>query len=518
MSEEVVCVRRPAIRHFMPLRQRLAYSVGHVLNDVCAAIWFSYLLVYMHFVNQFHTTIAGILLLIGQVADGIATPFVGIESDKDTDWWLCKYGRRKTWHLLGTVCVLISFPFLFNKCITCESSHENAQIVYYSAFIIIFQFGWASVQISHLSLIPDLTPYSCERVELNAWRYALTVASNITVYMITWIAFHLERRDDADNDQITPSDAFIFRNIVFIVMAIGFVFSVIFHLGVKERPKMRSIDDMRNGTSGEDSVDFYLPSIESHLKWKHWFKESQFYKVALLYMGTRLCVNLTQVYIPLFLQDSLHLKKDSIAYIPLAIYSSGFVSSFLMKYLNVRIGMKTTYLIGSALSLCASTWLYLGTYDSFKTSGIYGVSVLMGISSSTMLITSLSITADLIGHNTSSGAFVFGAMSFVDKLSNGIAVIVIENLHPCKACGCSVCDDYYRNVLAFVCGGATVLALMALALLAPHPIGVSYRNSQSNTPNDSIREHEYESEVEENDENSISPLIKNGNGVHTNIN
>ena len=31
----------------------------------------------------------------------------------------------------------------------------------------------------------------------------------------------------------------------------------------------------------------------------------------------------------------------------------------------------------------------------------------------------------------SSGAFVYGAMSFVDKLSNGIAVVVIQNLQPC---------------------------------------------------------------------------------------
>ncbi|CAG2110029.1 unnamed protein product [Medioppia subpectinata] len=180
-----------------------------------------------------------------------------------------------------------------------------------------------------------------------------------------------------------------------------------------------------------------------------------------------------------------------------------------MKYLNTRIGKKLTYLLGASLSLSASTWLYFGTYDRFKTHDIYGVSVLMGISGSTMLITSLSITNDLIGHNTSSGAFVFGAMSFADKLSNGIAVIVIENFHPCKTCGCSICDDYYRNILTFVCGGATVLTLMALALLAPHPIGIS-RNSHSITPVNTSNRDECESEDDDNIcDNSISPLIHN---------
>jgi len=51
-----------------------------------------------------------------------------------------------------------------------------------------------------------------------------------------------------------------------------------------------------------------------------------------------------------------------------------------------------------------------------------------GAGSSVMLVTSLGITADLIGLNTESGAFVYGAMSFVDKLSNGVAVTLIQTL------------------------------------------------------------------------------------------
>lgn len=32
-----------------------------------------------------------------------------------------------------------------------------------------------------------------------------------------------------------------------------------------------------------------------------------------------------------------------------------------------------------------------------------------------------------------SGAFVYGAMSFTDKLANGFAVMVIQALHPCQS-------------------------------------------------------------------------------------
>lgn len=70
----------------------------------------------------------------------------------------------------GTVCVLASFPFIFLPCISCEGSHQWAQLLYYSAFVVVFQFGWASTQISHLSLIPHLSPHEDERTQLAAIR------------------------------------------------------------------------------------------------------------------------------------------------------------------------------------------------------------------------------------------------------------------------------------------------------------------------------------------------------------
>lgn len=49
-----------------------------------------------------------------------------------------------------------------------------------------------------------------------------------------------------------------------------------------------------------------------------------------------------------------------------------------------------------------------------------------GITSTSLLVTSLSITADLIGQDLSNGAFIYGVMSFTDKLSNGVFVEIIQ--------------------------------------------------------------------------------------------
>lgn len=72
----------------------------------------------------------------------------------------------------GTICVLLSFPFIFSPCLGCgASTPEWVALLYYGPFIVIFQFGWAATQIAHLSLIPELITNDHEKVELTALRY-----------------------------------------------------------------------------------------------------------------------------------------------------------------------------------------------------------------------------------------------------------------------------------------------------------------------------------------------------------
>lgn len=53
--------------HKVSWRNFIGYGIGHVLNDVCASMWFTYLLVYFHLVLGFSSAEAGVVLLVGQV-------------------------------------------------------------------------------------------------------------------------------------------------------------------------------------------------------------------------------------------------------------------------------------------------------------------------------------------------------------------------------------------------------------------------------------------------------------------
>uniref|UniRef100_A0A4W4EJ72 Major facilitator superfamily domain-containing protein 12-like n=1 Tax=Electrophorus electricus TaxID=8005 RepID=A0A4W4EJ72_ELEEL len=454
----------------LPFFRRLSYAAGHFLNDLCASMWFTYLLVYYHSVLGFRDTTAGFLLLVGQIADGISTPLVGYESDRTRGY--ASYGKRKTWHLIGTVCVVLSFPFIFSPCVGCgENTLLWVKLLYFSPFIIIFQFGWAATQISHLSLIPELVTCKHAKVELTAYRYAFTVVANITVYVVAWLLFHFQHAADPTvADHLSTLDSSIFRVLALIVLGIGAVFSLFFHLGTREMPVAPPI-----GESGEHLPLLHGASLQTRpaLQWKHWFTEPAFYQVATLYMCTRLIVNLSQTYISMYLVNSLLLPKNYIATIPLVLYVSGLVSSLAMKPASQHIGPTLTYFVGLMPILAFSCWMVL---DWKMGPRIYGAAVLLGAGSAIILVMSLSMTANLIGDQMQSGAFVYGAMSFTDKLANGLAVMIIQAIYPCSTVEC--CPDcvwFYHNVMVTVTGGVALVAGCCLWTIFIWPIRIRRR-------------------------------------------
>ncbi|XP_028035124.1 major facilitator superfamily domain-containing protein 12-like [Bombyx mandarina] len=425
------------------LKLQLGYGIGHILNDVCASLWFTYFLVYFKLVLEFSNVQSGTLMLVGQMVDALATPFIGYHSDHTDNFWSAKYGRRKLWHLFGTICVVTSFPFIFSECVGCSLTHRWAQMYYFAAFIVIFQIEWAAVQISHLSLIPELAQDDHTRTHLTAIRYAFTVFSNLLVYIATWIILHIT--GECDKKQVGPSDSWKFRHIVFIVMGVGTIASLLFHLSVKETQNARSRQVLIDAEeSGAHNLFIRKPLL---------------YQVAGVYMSTRLVVNLSQVLIPLYLHLTLGLAARALAAIPLALYIGSLTAAGFQRLAPRSFSRKINYFFGSTCAMAGFVWIYFGSDHNYKEYFIYLVALFIGFGGAVMLVTSLALTADLIGERTEASAFVYGLMSFSDKLSCGLAIALVQTY----ADGAE--STYYRNALVWVCGVATITGLIFTLLL-----------------------------------------------------
>lgn len=156
-------------------------------------------------------------------------------------------------------------------------------------------------------------------------------------------------------------------------------------------------------------------------RWYHWFRSLSFWKITIIYTFARCTLNVTQVYTPLYLQYYLRLPKKSIAVNPFATYFAGLAFSFAAKPFSARFGSRWTLFVGTLFGAATSVWLWFGDAESasYRLYQVYAVAGCLGTAGTVVLISSLALTSDLIGGNTSSGAFVFAAMvksnSFVCK-------------------------------------------------------------------------------------------------------
>lgn len=197
------------------------YSVGHFLNDACASLWFSYLLFYLEYAQKLSPPEAGIVLFCGQLFDALATPTVGLLSDRSRGWPALGLGRRKLWNFFGVIVVVVCFFFIFGTCLPCDAGlgpgntdgHWAAvKTANFAFFASAFNVGWAAVQVggwwrwrweqarfaqppythptplpapqvSHMCMVPELTHDEGERVMLNSARYAFTILANVMVFV-----------------------------------------------------------------------------------------------------------------------------------------------------------------------------------------------------------------------------------------------------------------------------------------------------------------------------------------------
>lgn len=136
-------------------------------------------------------------------------------------------------------------------------------------------------------MINELTHKDGERVALNSYRYAWTVASNIFVYAMASVLLGVH--STKDKTDITPADAHIFRTLTFTVVGIGLICMIIFHGGLKESELPAEETEHRLQMSLTSSGRL------RRMTWRSFLREKEFYQCGLIWMLTRLILNVSQV-------------------------------------------------------------------------------------------------------------------------------------------------------------------------------------------------------------------------------
>jgi Na+/melibiose symporter-like transporter len=96
------------------------------------------------------------------------------------------------WFIFGTLFVIPCFMGIFSypNFVNDGTFSDNQKRIWYTTLPALFNVGWASVQISHMSIVNSLSASNRKRDMLANNRNGFTFGANITVLSFALILFH----------------------------------------------------------------------------------------------------------------------------------------------------------------------------------------------------------------------------------------------------------------------------------------------------------------------------------------
>ena len=406
----------------------VAYATGHIYNDLCATVWFMYLLYFISYTIEFGPALASLALLSGQIADGFSTNIVGFLIDKTRT----RFGKRTPWFIFGTLVVAPWFYLTFNSWFAWDlicgdkdsgkwSSGKYTMIayIYYITLPALFNVGWAAVQISTMSIIVSITYDQKMRDSLISYRNAWTFGSNLFTLIVALLLFEYE-----------SVAIWQFRILVLIITCIGIWWSGFYLYGVREvKLSTKAITEGIQYSSW--SVESRGNTVEN---WREWLTIKQFYFYGFVYTLARMSINVSMTLTPFYLIHVLKFHKEideptppEIASVPLVSYLSSMIFSlfYSTKFNTIfnEYNRLLTLICGATLVTISSIpFIFMQESTHWF---IYVCVPIQGAGLAIGLNVSASLISDMLGRNNKNSAFVYGSYSLLDKFGSGLLLVLI---------------------------------------------------------------------------------------------
>ena len=217
---------------------------------------------------------------------------------------------------------------------------------------------------------------------------------------------------------------------------------------------------------------------------KDWFQNSQYYLIGLIYLSSRLIYKVSLSYIVYYIEFTLNLEKKFNAIVPLVMFTSGLAMAAIVELAKKNIGMNIIFIVSCILGLIACLEILIGCQNVESCQyEIIVIAILLGASISIHQTCSLSMIACLVGPNVESGGFVYGTMSFVEKIAVGVAIMLVQKYMPDLSLQNNTSVLYFKWVLALGCGGMILFSLFLFAILINEKIRKRRDSGQSDERN-----------------------------------
>ena len=165
------------------MRLMLFYGLGDAGTGLAASQLGFYLFVFFTCTAGLDPFIAGSLLMLIKVWDGINDPLIGWLSDHTKTKW----GPRLPWMVVSAVPLGLSLSAIWwVPEIGTLGIESNQKILYYAVIAIILMTAYTGVNLPYATLASEITKQTNIRTSLNASRFTGSILASLTGLFIAW--------------------------------------------------------------------------------------------------------------------------------------------------------------------------------------------------------------------------------------------------------------------------------------------------------------------------------------------
>lgn len=147
---------------------RIAYGVGDFYGGASVTIISLLYLFFLTNVAGLQPILAGTVMLVGRVVDGLIDPFLGLLTDRTRTRW----GRRSPYFLWLALPVTLVYVLLWTLP---NLGSQSALFVWCTAMYVLSVITFSAVMTPYAALAPELTPHYDERTVLVNTRMAFSI-------------------------------------------------------------------------------------------------------------------------------------------------------------------------------------------------------------------------------------------------------------------------------------------------------------------------------------------------------
>jgi GPH family glycoside/pentoside/hexuronide:cation symporter len=390
---------------------KFAYGAGVMGGALTTNILAFFALFFLTNVAGLNPSLAGSVLLVGNVWDAFNDPLIGTLSDRSDRFlpkkFIDRWGKRYPWMLVGGVCLGIAF-FLVWYVPPVEKDWQL--FAYYSFVAILFFSSYTSVMLPASALAPELTKDYDERTSLMSFRSAFTIGGGISGLLLAQGIFSLME---------TGPERYLVLGAVSGLLAIAPTYFCIWGT-------YRQFQRVRQQHSTQKSDRLPLKrQVQTILS------NRPFLLVIGIYLCSWLAAQLTASILPYFVVNWMELSEKHFTQAAIAVQGTAFAMVFVWSAIAQRLGKKTIYLLGVPIWLLAQVGILLLQPDGVG--WMYFFAVMVGIGLSTAYLVPWSMFPDVVDYDElrtgerREGVF-YGFTVFLEKLGTAIALFAIGKI------------------------------------------------------------------------------------------